>query len=197
MVTPREQRRIRLKNDFKEMCNIRCNEISWVGTVGNSPYFESYEINVKIRTLIGPEPTYRSQHLLKLSLPSDYPRACPEIHMLTRPQPYHPNWYTSGKWCHGSWVISEGLGHFVLRMIRTLQYDLEITNPDSPANSEANRWFLQNRGTRGLFPCDKTSLPDPTTSGLMELNPDQKKFSIHQAPPKKGFRIISDFTDNQ
>jgi len=49
----------------------------------------------------------------------------------------------------------------MIRMIRTLQYDMEITNEHSPANEEARNWYLRMRNS-GIFPCDKQEMPDPT-----------------------------------
>lgn len=97
--------------------------------------------------------------------------------MRTSPPPYHPNWYANGNWCHGTWTASESLGHYVIRMIRTLQFDLDITNPNSPANREARDWFVSKKSS-GLFPCDRSILPDPT----------QSKFKI-QPNVKKKFRV--------
>jgi hypothetical protein len=83
--------------------------------------------------------------------------------MITRPAPFHPNWWESGKWCYGTWMPSESLGNFVIRMIKTLQFDQSITNPESPANRDANVWYLSNKYS-GWFPCDKQQPPDPTSA---------------------------------
>ena len=69
----------------------------------------------------------------------------------------------------------EKLGEHVIRMIQTLQYNDEITNEKSLANGEAGSWYVANRG-KGLFPCDRTPLPDPT--GAAKRQPQKKKFQI-------------------
>lgn len=158
MPTPQEIRRIRLENDHKEMRNIQGSIISFTAK-GTPP--DEYTVTVKVRGIIGPGPDYRDEHRLRVRLPADYPASAPEIVMLSKPQPYHPNWFSSGKWCFGTWDMAEGLGHYVVRMIRTLQYDTEITNERSPANSDANHWYVNNRH-KGFFPCDRQDLPDPT-----------------------------------
>jgi hypothetical protein len=86
--------------------------------------------------------------------------------MLTQPQPFHPNWYTGGRWCSGDWNMSEGLGHHVIRMVRTLQFDRDITNEYSPANREANEWYKQHKNSN-RFPCDTQILPDPTKARMV------------------------------
>lgn len=177
MVTPQEARKIRLKNDHTEMVNIKGDLIQWKSVKGEPPYIEAYELVVKIRTITGSQPSYRNEHTIYLELPSTYPNSPPEIYMRTSPPPFHPNWYSNGKWCYGHWEISEGLGHHVIRMIRTLQFDLEITNPNSPANGSASDWFLAKQG-KNLFPCDRTVLPDPTKSRF-QIQPQTKpKFNI-------------------
>lgn len=178
MATAQERRRIRLQNDYKEMQNIKGSIIQWQPLSGTAPYIEAYEITIHVRTIISSRPDYRDTHVLHVTLPPGYPESAPQIVMQTSPQPYHPNWYSDKRWCYGSWDISEGLGHHVVRMIQTLQFDMEITNPDSSANSNATSWYNANL-RRGLFPCDKQILPDPT--GI-----PNKRFDIHT---KKTFRI--------
>jgi ubiquitin-protein ligase len=177
MATPQEQRRIRLKNDYAEMTNIRGRIVQWREVRGAPPYVEQYELTVKVRTIVSPRPDYRDTHTITLTLPLAYPLSPPEAVMSTTPQPYHPNWYVNGKWCLGTWDISEGLGHFVVRMLRTLQFDDEITNPNSAANGEANRWYLASR-TRGLFPPDRQVLPDPTKTRFEIVDQPVKTFRI-------------------
>lgn len=165
MATPQEIRRIRLANDYKQMCNIKGNIISWVPTKGTAPYIEEYKITVNVRTITGVRddvPQYRESSVVTVTLPPDYPMKPPKTVMVSSPQPFHPNWFTSKNWCFGTWVMSEALGDHVIRMIKTLQFDLDITNENSPANSEANSWYISKKRS-GLFPCDRTRLPDPST----------------------------------
>lgn len=176
MATPQERRRIRLQNDYKEMQNIQGRIVQWRPLQGTPPYVEAYELTVHVRTIVSSRPDYRDRHVLQLVLPPNYPEAAPLIVMQTSPQPYHPNWFANRKWCYGSWDISEGLGHHVVRMIRTLQFDPEITNPGSPANSAANSWYISNL-RRGLFPCDRQTLPDPTKPHF-EIQQERKTFRI-------------------
>ncbi|MFN0201015.1 MAG: ubiquitin-conjugating enzyme E2 [Bacteroidia bacterium] len=187
MATPQEIRNIRLKNDFKEMCNIKGAMIQWEIVSGTAPFVEEYKLTIKVRTIINNTPTYRNEHILKLLVPSNYPKTAPQIEMQTKPYPFHPNWYTSGKWCHGSWDGSEGLAELVLRMIKTLQFDKEITNPNSAANVDANSWYERNINV-GLFPCDTQQLPDPTVNKFnLDNSAPKPKFEIKDSKP--GFKI--------
>lgn len=165
MATPQEIRRIRLANDYKQMCNIKSDIISWVATKGTTPYIEEYRITVNIRTIIGVidgKPIYRNSSMVLVTLPPDYPLKPPKTVMISSPQPFHPNWYTSKNWCFGTWIMSEALGDHVIRMLKTLQFDPDITNEYSPANDKANSWYKSKKNS-GLFPCDRTRLPDPSS----------------------------------
>lgn len=165
MATQQDIRRIRLKNDYQQMCNIQGRVISWKPLKGTPPYVEQYEVTISVRTIVGvgsSGPKYRDQSVVTVTLPPDYPMRPPKIVMVSSPQPFHPNWYSTKNWCYGTWIISEALGDHVVRMVKTLQFDLDITNEDSPANVEAKSWYVANKRS-GLFPCDRTKLPDPST----------------------------------
>ncbi len=177
MATPQERRNIRLKNDYAEMVNIKSDIVSWRVTAGTPPYVEGYELTVNIRTITGSRPDYRNQHILQVTLSPNYPFSAPLTVMSSIPPPYHPNWYRDGRWCYGSWDIAEGLGHHIIRMIRTLQFDADITNPNSPANGEASHWYTSNRG-RGWFPCDRQVLPDPTKARFVINEKPKKNFTF-------------------
>jgi len=156
------------------MCNIQGNTISWVATRGNAPYIEEYLITVNVRTIIGAGkgmPQYRESSIISVTLPADYPRGKPKTLMKSSQQPFHPNWWPDGRWCEGSWAMSEGLGDYVIRMVKTLQFDPDITNEHSPANGDAKIWYILRKNS-GIFPCDRTKLPDPSTSnsGMMVGN---------------------------
>ena len=73
MATPQEQRRIRIKNDHKEMQNIQGAIIKWRPVFGSPPYVEVYEVTVNVRTIIGPRPDYRGTHVIRITLPPNYP----------------------------------------------------------------------------------------------------------------------------
>lgn len=176
-MTPQEIRNLRLKNDYLEMVNIRGNTISWKAIKGTPPYVESYEVIVNVRGIIGKGPNFRESHVINVIIPANYPNGAPDIRMQSKPFIFHPNWYRDGKWCFGTWFMYEGLGHHIVRMARTIQYDLEITNEHSPANSDANSWFVANKN-KGFFPCDRQVLPDPTKKKLKLNLTQKKKFEI-------------------
>lgn len=151
---------IRLRNDYEKMMRMSDTVITVTPSGGTPPYVNEYDLTVNVRSITGPAPTYRNQHHIKLRIPNEYPER-PPLAFMTDAVVYHPNWFTSdNRWCYGSWDMQESLAAYVLRMVRTLQYDKEITNERSPANVEAKNWYVSQRSS-GLFPCDTTPLPDP------------------------------------
>jgi len=182
MSTPHETRNIRLKNDYDAMCNIRGPIIQWRAVKGTPPYVEAYELTVNIRSIISPGPDYRDQHVIRIEMPGDYPKSPPVTVMISDPVVFHPNWWADKEWCFGTWAFSEGLGDHVIRMLQTLQYDPDITNKDSPANTAARDWYVANRH-RGLFPCDTQNLPNPLKIRKFEIHEIQtanKRFDIQR-----------------
>jgi ubiquitin-protein ligase len=180
MATPQEVRKTRLKNDYRDMCNIRGAMITWHAVSGTPPFVDEYRLTVNVRSIVGPGPTYRDQHVIDIKLPAGYPmKAPPEVVMVSQPVVFHPNWWSYNNWCPGLWDYTEGLGAHIIRMIRTLQYDAVITNEHSAANTEAKRWYLRHRD-QGIFPCDRQTLPDPSISKF-EVQPIvRKKFDVRQ-----------------
>lgn len=181
MSTPQELRAIRLKNDYKGMLNMKGDIVDWKLTRGSEELPQEFEITFNIRSIIDSSPTYRNRHVIKVVIPSDYPLAPPQAHMLTKPFVFHPNWFTSGNWCHGTWFTTEGLAEFILRLAKTLQYDKDITNENSPACTEANSFYRRNKNS-DMFPTDRQNLPDPTGDILVIR---KKKFQIEQSRRKK------------
>jgi ubiquitin-protein ligase len=181
MATPLERRYIRLSNDYKQMVNLRSqgNIITWTPLKGTEPYIEAYAVTVRVRSLIRGGAQSRNEHVVTVDLPADYPTAPPRIVMTSTPPVFHPNWFPSAQWCFGSWTPAESLGHHIVRMVQTLQYDPDITNPKSPANKEANDWYLRMlRVNPSLFPCDRQLLPDPTKATGFVVK-QKKTFDIH------------------
>jgi ubiquitin-protein ligase len=178
MASASETRRIRIANDYASMQNISRDWLQWRAVTGAAPYVEAYDLTLKVRTIIGPEPSYRSDHFVKIVIPANYPTGPdrPQAWMVTSPPPFHPNWFPTGKWCSGE-PVQESLGEFVIRLIQTLQYNVYITNEKSPANPVANTWYLQKRNS-GLFPCDRTPLPDPSTRQPSTSGREKARFRI-------------------
>lgn len=164
-----ELHRIRIESDYKEMCRIRNSPmVSWVATKGTEPYVEEYLLTINVRTYSS-QTTTINQCKVRITLPSDYPKTAPNT-VMEGTLVYHPNWFTSGRWCCGTYKMTESLGNYVVRLIQTLQFDPIVTYPGSPANREAADWYRNNQRNKSLFPSDKQPLPNPNQiSGFRRL----------------------------
>ena len=95
---------------------------------------------------------------LTIRLPTRYPFAEPQVHITT--PILHPNVYTSGQICLGvKWLPTHGLDLLIKRIARIVAYDAEILNENSPANSDALRWYQKMRTSApNVFPTDHSDL---------------------------------------
>lgn len=180
MATPQEIRKIRLANDYKQMCNIQGDVISWVPVKGTPPHVDEYRITINVRTITGVngnQPQYRESSVVFVTLPPGYPQSPPIARMETQPI-YCPSW--GAAWCPGQWGISEALGDYVIRLTKSLQYNLGLTAPHRNSRSGVDGWYNANKDS-GLFPCDTTVLPDPSAS------PEEQE----KAQSSIGFRVIT------
>ena len=164
-----ETRKKRLANDYRELMSMEGPYLSVRPISGRAPYYDEYELTIRIRTIIGPEPTYRGVHVVRLSFPAGYPTEdYPRVVMVTKPYPFHTNWFRSGAWCYGSASHNtEGAGNYVVRLMQTLQFDPNMIDTNSAANMDAANWYTQNKHIAGLFPCDTSKLPQPVVGGMI------------------------------
>ncbi len=159
----RELRKIRLKNDYEKMCQMKKNSGSRVidFEVLNPENPEHYVVTFYIKTIVGVDalgnPVYRDKSVVDITFPSTYPESYPTAVMRDKP-PFHVNWYRDGRWCQGPWMPEEPLWSYVRRMAKTLQFDVKHTNPKSPANADAIR-FWEDAKNKKYFPCDRQELP--------------------------------------
>lgn len=187
-LTPQEQRRLRLKNDYLEICNMVGDILQFEVLHGVPPYVEEYKLIVNIRTIISPTPTYRDKHEIIVTLPPAYPRAFPYNRMITLPTPYHPNWGSGmcpGASRHDIYQgdnLQESLCDHVLRILRTLQFDPDVTDWHRGA-SVVDKFFVSCM-EKGLVPCDTQTLPDPTTE-----KKGKKTFAVQEKEETKIFKV--------
>ena len=158
MSTPYEIRKKRIENDVKELARVQCDEIQC--TISGDPP-SRVDVIYNIKSIVGfsssGEPIYRDKHEVEIKIPSGYPLSGkPEALMKQGYSPlYHPNFWESGLICTQatSWTLDETLALFIIRLAQLFQFDPMVTNPDSPANSDAAKWYRANLNN-GLFPTD-------------------------------------------
>jgi len=164
---PRELRKRRLESEHKELMRLNGSVIK-IEPQGSPPY-SKYTITFNIRTFISARPTYRDSTVCTLDIPPGYPREAPTLLSVSSPQPYHVNWFTSGRWCFGSWNPEEPLVNYVLRAARVLRNDPELVNVNSPANSSVIPFWEANKNNKRMVPCDSKTLPVLSTAGTIDI----------------------------
>lgn len=81
---------------------------------------------------------------LRIDLATNYPLTEPKITITSRI--WNPNVYSSGLICHGpKWLPTETLDLLIVWTMKLLVYEPGIVNINSPANSEAAKWYDQLR----------------------------------------------------
>lgn len=125
-----ELRKIRIANDYKAMCELdNCPFLQWTPVKGEPPYVEKYLLTLSIKSFINPD-TISEHHIIRISLPLEYPRSAPRI-IMEKPVIYHPHWNESGRWDFGRFNPTDSLTYFIGRMIQDIQYNSYFINPIS------------------------------------------------------------------
>jgi ubiquitin-protein ligase len=97
-----------------------------------------------IEAVVNDRPVYRNLHRVRIRLPARYPApsAPPVVEMLT--PIFHPHVYPNQTVCMGSWVTTEYLEEFALRLGALFQFERQFLNPMDPANPQAMAWTSRN-----------------------------------------------------
>lgn len=159
-MTIREAFRTRQASDYYELMSMRGSVLDVVPISGKPPYVEEYELTIKVRSIVGPEPTYRSVHKVHLSWPMGHPLCnSPKAVMISKPYTFHPNWFKNGAWSYGSGdICAQGIRNFVVHLIQSLQFDENLIDLGSVSNLDAAIWYSEHKNIPGMFPCDTTKL---------------------------------------
>lgn len=135
----------RLRNDLKSIEILR-NQAKGMLDFIVKPSLQDYAIVIKnIESLVGTTPynyIKATEHEFNIKIPPGYPnRHHPNVFF--KKTIFHPNWWDDGRLCYGEWESNTTLSEFVIDIVRMMQFD--IVNTKSPANHEANSWYIQNK----------------------------------------------------
>lgn len=162
MTSLQDIRRKRLAADLARLEKLRCSAIDW--RAKGSPC-DVIHLTYTIRSVVGRnalnQPKYSHIHEVEVTIPSKYPMEPPVARMAEESRvPFHPNFYASGLICTQNtlWTVDQSLAGFCLQIAKMLQFDPEVTDPNSAANWEARDWYISNLN-KGLFPTDDQVLP--------------------------------------
>lgn len=161
----------RLKQDLADMKALseKCPAIKF-RTIDDGDAPEKYEVSFYLRTIIDEEngePIYReadSPTIISIDLSkevSGYPFGGIKAQCITMPQPYHPNWFESGRWggTIRSYRIIEPLAMQIIHITKEIQFDL-LTGIHCWSNCRAADWCLKNIEGSAYFPCDASIIPN-------------------------------------
>lgn len=157
---------LRLQNEYKAMCAFPVNSLfSWKLSPGQKPpLVHSYRVTYHVKTMIRENGDLKPQNttVVEITMP-DSPGAAPNARIVGGAIPFHPNIYTSGKFCLGDmWAKEPILWKLVINIGRVLAFDPARTNTSSPANPEANTsWKAMQAKVRKPYPCGCTNFPHP------------------------------------
>ncbi len=144
----------RLHNDFhsvSELINNSGGSLKLKSKKGDPPYEYVIEYQCKgLEKVEGNKPIFSNQHKLNITLGKNYPKEAPEAKFLT--PIFHPNVYQNNRVCLGNYqALQETLVELIIRIGKMIQYYTDVTNFNSPANTDAKNWAVQNQNR---FPLD-------------------------------------------
>ena len=172
-----DPRQIRRNNDYKDIVALK-DQSNGMFDFSVDHTYQHYDITIDgIETLVGTtESNYTecSRHVFHIELPPGYPMTAPIV-KFDNPI-FHPNWYLDGRVCYGDhWSSSDRLRDFIVDIVQMMMF--KIVMPDSPANSDANMWYLRNEShIRDKIP--NVQFPPPDEDGLIIYEDDDDELEL-------------------
>ena len=124
--------------DFKRLQNDPPSGISGAPAVDNIMQWSA--------VIFGPDDTPWEGGTFKLSLTfsEDYPNKAPQVKFITKM--FHPNIYADGAICLDILQNQWSPIYDISAILTSIQSLLTDPNPNSPANSEASKLYVENKG---------------------------------------------------
>mmetsp|Transcript_55459 Transcript_55459/g.129802 ORF Transcript_55459/g.129802 Transcript_55459/m.129802 type:complete len:152 (-) Transcript_55459:66-521(-) len=135
MTTPAKRR---LMRDFKRLQTDPPTGITGAPAVDNIMQWSA--------VIFGPDDTPWEGGTFKLSLvfSEDYPNKAPQVKFITKM--FHPNIYADGAICLDILQNQWSPIYDISAILTSIQSLLTDPNPNSPANSEASKLYVENKG---------------------------------------------------
>ncbi len=167
--------KLRLESEYNELRKVPQTKLyDWAIAPGETiPYVSSYLVTYHIRTLVKKEGKLEWQNDTTVCISKsaiDKPWAAT---VKKGAVPYHPNWWPSGNVCVGNGMDDPEMWLYeAINFVgKLLQFQPDVINPRSPANGDANTYWLAHkndvdrRNGRHFFPTDSTVFPIPGARG--------------------------------
>lgn len=156
----------RLRAEYKAMKKFRSRVVTWQ-TVGHGNPPDVYYFTYNLRSIVGfkdGKPQYHTGFEVEVRFPPDYPRSKPDVRLISKPWPYHPNIWSDGRFClEGTQHWIPGIGvplDSLCQMIGEI-IAFQEHNLNSPANADPvlKKWM---RAKSSRLPVDPSPirLPD-------------------------------------
>lgn len=166
----------RLRAEHSAMQKFRSNVVTW-RVVGSDNPASTYHITYDLKSIVGfsgnGTPKYHKGFDVEVRFPGDYPRGKPEVRLLKKPWPVHPNIWSDGRFClEGTqhWIPGIGVPLDALCYMIGEIIAFQEVNRKSPANGDGklDEWILNNlefnSATKVANPVD----PSPIRSADVE-----------------------------
>lgn len=142
----------RLRAEHNAMKKFRSRVVTWE-TIGNSNPPDVYHFTYNLKSIISirnGDPQYHKGFKIEVRFPPDYPRKSPEVRLISKPWPFHPNiWVQDGRFClEGTQHWIPGIGvplESICQMVGEIIAFQEV-NLKSPANGDSalRDWVVKN-----------------------------------------------------
>lgn len=184
----------RLWAELNTMEKFRSEVITW-RTLGNNTPPDVYRFTYHLKSIVGFDssgrPQYHKGFAVEIRFPPEYPRRKPDVYLVEKPWPFHPNiWSSDGRFCLDgtqNWIPGIGVSlDSVCLMIGEIIAFQEV-NLGSPANRDAvlTTWVEKNLRFEG----PTTKVANPVDPAQIRLPDIEDTIRWGEAPHKDEPRI--------
>ena len=187
-------RESRLRSEYKAMQEFRTRVVAWQ-TIGNNDPPDVYHFTYKLKSIVGFKkngtPTYHTGFKVEIRFPPNYPRSKPDVRLINKPWPVHPNIWVDGRFClEGTqhWIPGIGVSlDSICQMVGEIIAFQEVYL-GSPANNDAilKSWVQKNLKFQGI--ASVTNPVDPTPIRLPDVQ-DAIRWGSDKPAERRGPRI--------
>lgn len=183
----------RLRAEYNAMRKFRSNVITWQ-PVGNNNPPDEYHFVYNLRSIVSfsnGKPKYHKGFKVKVRFPTDYPRGKPDVWLVSKPYPYHPNIFTNGRFClegTQNWIPGIGVPlDWICQMVGEMIAFQEVYSR-SPANGNSTLANWVEKELRFRSPSKVSNPVDPSPIRLPDLE-DAISWGSEPSPPRQRIRF--------
>lgn len=153
---------IYLKNEYDNTMKIAARNRDLISVraedPSSEPCVESYIVTYNVPTWVKDGAHLRIQQTTVVRVTLSSRVEPPHAHVIKGLVPYHPNWFTSGLVCNGSFSADSRVINYINFVMELLQFKSSVIDITSPANNEAAEYWIANGNNRSMFPTDTRTM---------------------------------------